>query len=273
MCSEIALFSFLARPPSRLSCYVAVSLKACIIVVSSSLYYTMDPFVDRFATAIIFPTRIDAAEGIIVACCTKASSIVQRRHSRLDDGSISNSPGWLLFQCYFYAGMSLLNWSAMTDPSRAVSSQPLCLLGQYLTHMCRKHGIDCYVAGHPLSYYNVIHGQPYFQGLRDLLRRLGVQVWLELTSRCSILQPGALDVSVRMFAGTYAEPQASQYLALRQSISSYSHTWVPQPWDWYRFPVWQSIGQVPADEYTAECEYDEDRIALRLAITESLDDL
>ena len=220
---------------------------------------------DRFATGLMFPTRIDAVNGIIVACCTKASRIAQRRHLRLDEGSISNSPAWLLYQCYFYAGMSLLNFGAMADPSRAVWR--LCLLGQYLADMCRNHGIHFTIAGHPRSYYNLLHGQPYFQGLRDLLRRVGVQVWLELSSRCGWML-GALDVSVRMFAGTDAAPQASQYRLFWKSIPPYSHTWLPQPWDWYRFPVWQCIGQVPAE--IAAPGYDEDRIAIRCPGLEKL---
>ena len=78
-----------------------------------------------------------------------------------------------------------------------------------------------------------------------------------------------------MFAGTYVEPEASQYLLCqswvpkprnRPSVNSYGDgyrntrlgaEWVPQPWDWYKFPVWQSIGQAPATEYIAERAHDE----------------
>ncbi len=72
------------------------------------------------------------------------------------------------------------------------------------------------------SYYTVSSRYPYFKGLCELLPRIGVKVWLELSSRCSVLVPGALDVAVRMFAGTYAEPEASQYLL--------SQWWVPETW-------------------------------------------
>ena len=113
----MVLFLYMARVPSCLSCYVAVLLKLRIIVVTSALYHIMDAVADdRVATAIIFPTCIEGTDGIVAACCTKASSITQRRHTRLDDGSISDSPSWLLYQCYLYAGMSLLNWGGMTDP-------------------------------------------------------------------------------------------------------------------------------------------------------------
>ena len=92
---------------------------------------------DRVAVAIIFPTRIEETDGVLVACCTTESSIAQRRHTRRDDGSIS--PSWLLYQCYFYAGMSLLNWGAMTDPLHSVSSQRHGLLGDYfIQHRLRR---------------------------------------------------------------------------------------------------------------------------------------
>ena len=92
--------------------YIAISLKLCIrrTVVTSAvpLYPTMaDAPDDRFATAFIFPTRIAGAEGIVAACCTKSSNLLQRQHKR-SDGSIEIvAPAWLLFECYFFVGMTL----------------------------------------------------------------------------------------------------------------------------------------------------------------------
>ena len=97
---------------------------------------------DRIATAIIFPTCIDGVEGILAACCTKTSNLFQRCHKRTDGSIILNTPAWLLFECYFFAGMCLLNWSAMTDPAYAVLSRPIGLLGDFLNTQCLEHGIE-----------------------------------------------------------------------------------------------------------------------------------
>lgn len=222
----------------------------------------------RSATAFIFPMCILGSEGIVAACSTAASDLMQRHHTR-SEGSIEiNTPAWLFFECYFFVGMTLLNWSGMTD-STYTRSRHLGSLGDFLNAECQTHGIV-----YPCVYYTVTRGGPYFKGLRDLLGELGVQVWLELVSRCSVRVCGALDVSVRMFAGTYVEAQESQYLLWQRWVPkapavAYSELRFPQPWDWYQFPVWQSMGQQPVTEYIAERVYDEDRIAMELAMTES----
>ena len=156
---------------------------------------------DRVAYAIIFPTYHAGSEGIVAACCTKRANLMQRDHKR---GSIAiiDTPAWLYYDCYFFPGMTLLNWSGMTDATYNRCLH-IGLLGDYLNAQFQSHGIvelkDAYCVA--------TRGEPYFKGLRDLLGRLGVQVWLELVSRCSVRVCGALDVSVRMFAGSYVEAQ------------------------------------------------------------------
>ena len=223
---------------------------------------------DVLATAIIFPACIDGSHGIVAACCTEDSMLVVRLHSRIDGGIIGRTPAWLLYECYFFVGMSLLNWSGMTDPTYAANSRRMGLFGDFLNAQCRNLGISQNVAGDPPSYYTVSFRDPYLKGLRELLTRIGVKVWLELSSRCSVLVPGALDVAVRMFAGTYVEPEASQYLLSQRWVPEAWHgkyrdmiscrDWVPQPWDWYQFPVWQCMGQAPVTEYIADRSHDED---------------
>ena len=109
--------------------------------------------------------------------------------------------------------------------------------------------------------------------------------WLELASFRSAHVEGSLHVTVRMFAGAFADPCASQYLLckrwLPQSTTEYrdefrrsimmGEAWQPQPWGWYHFPVWQSMGQTPAIEYIAAGRRGEDSIALALALSDSLD--
>ena len=215
---------------------------------------------DAAATAIIFPACIDGSHGIVVACCTEESMLVVRLHSRIDGGIIGRTPAWLLYECYFFVGMSLFNWSGMTDPTYA-GTRLTGVFGDFLNAQCKNFGIT------PPSYYSVSSRDP-LKGLRDLFPCIGVEVWLELSSRCSVLELGALDVAVRMFAGTYAEPEASQYLLSQRwapeawhgkyrNMISCRH-WVPQPWDWYQFPVWQSMGQAPMTQYIADPSYDED---------------
>jgi hypothetical protein len=132
----------------------------------------------------------------------------------------------------------------------------------------------------------VYNCQKYFQGFRNVIARLGVQVSLELHSVYSVLMPYALDVTVRMFAGTFADPYASQYLLCKHWLPKLTtaygvefrksildrDAWQPHPWHWYHFPVWQSMGQTLAREYIAMRFRAEDRIALDVAITDSLDD-
>ena len=198
---------------------------------------------DRIATAFIFPMRIAGADGIVAACSTKSS---HHQLSQLHDcqDSMDVAPAWLFFECFFFRGMTLLNWSGMKDPSYAQSSRSIGLLGDLLVRHCQPRSIDDWSAFSPTR------GGPYLKGLRDLLGRLGVQVWLELVSRSSRLVSQALDVSVRIIAGTYVESQAAQYLLWQRwvptgSALAYNEQWVPQPWDWYQFPVWQSMGQQP----------------------------
>ena len=222
----------------------------------------------RSATAFIFPTCISGSHGIVAACSTAASDLMQRHHTRTEGSIEINTPAWLFFQCYFFVGMTLLNWSGMSD-STYTRSRALGSFGDFLNAECQTHGIV-----DPCVYYTVTRGRPYFKGLRDLLGELGVQVWLELGSRCSERVSRALDVSVRMFAGTYVEAQESQYLLWQRWVPkapalAYSEPWSSQPWDWYQFLVWQSMGQHPVTEYIAERVYDEDRIAMELAMTES----
>ena len=239
------------------------------------------PLDDRFATALIFPICIAGVQGILAACSTPSSCLIQRRHGSItcSDGRIT-TPAWILFECFFFAGMTLLNWSAMTDPAYA-SSRSIGLLGNFLSALCATHGI-----ADPDAYYTVPYGESYFKCFRELLARLGVQVWLELSSFCSVQVSGSLHVTVRMFAGTFADPCASQYLLCKRWLPQFTteyrdefrrsimtgEAWQPQPWDWYHFPVWQSMGQTPAIEYIAERFHDEDRIALDQALTDSLDD-
>ena len=176
---------------------------------------------DRVATAIIPPTCIDRTEGILVVCCTKRSNVLRRRHKRIDGSIIHKTPSWLLFHCYFFEGMSLFNWSEISDPTYAALGKLRGVFGDFLNEQCGIHGISHNVTGDPRSYYNLTPGESYLKGLRELLGRLGVQVWLELSSCCSAAVYGALHVSVRMFAGTYVEPPASQYLLCQ--------SWVPRP--------------------------------------------
>ena len=82
---------------------------------------------DVVATAIIFPACIDGSHGIVAACCTEDSMLVVRLHSRIDGGIIGRTPAWLLYECYFFVGMSLLNWSGMTDPTYAANSRRMGL--------------------------------------------------------------------------------------------------------------------------------------------------
>ena len=168
----------------------------------------------------------------------------------------------------------------MTDPAYT-SYQSIGLLGNFLRALCATHGI-----ADADAYYRVPYGESYFKCFRTLIARLGVQVWLELASFCSAHVEGSLHVTVRMFGGTFVDPRASQYLLckrwLPQSTTEYrdefrrsimmGEAWQPQPWDWYHFPVWQSMGQRPAIEYIAQRGRDEDSIALDLALTDSLDD-
>ena len=92
----------------------------------------------RSATAFIFPTRISGSEGIVVACSTAASDLMQYTRS---EGSIEvKTPAWLFFRCYFFVGMTLLNWSGMSD-STYTRSRALGLLGDFLTAECQTHGI------------------------------------------------------------------------------------------------------------------------------------
>ena len=240
--------------------------RVCRTAYLLDLYFTMGSD-DRVAYAIIFPTYHAGSEGIVAACCTKRANLMQRDHKR---GSIAiiDTPAWLYYDCYFFPGMTLLNWSGMTDATYNRCLH-IGLLGDYLNAQLQSHGIvelkDAYCVA--------TRGEPYFKGLRDLLGRLGVQVWLELVSRCSVRVCGALDASVRMFAGTYVESQESQYLLWQRCVpkapaAAYSEPWVPQPWDWYQFPVWQSMGQQPVTEYIAACENDEDRIAMEVVLAE-----
>ena len=95
-------------------------LKSRLIAAASAapLYFTMAD-ADVLAIAIIFPACIDGSHGIVAACCTEESMLAVRLHSRIDGGIIGRTASWLLYECYCFVGMSLLNWSGMTDPTYA----------------------------------------------------------------------------------------------------------------------------------------------------------
>ena len=135
----------------------------------------------------------------------------------------------------------------------------------FLEAQCEKFCIARNAAGDLLAY---VPSRDPLKGLRELSPRSGVEVWLELSSRCSVHVPCGLDVAVRMFAGTYSEPEASQFLLSQtwvpeawngkyRNMISCRH-WVPQPWDWYQFPVWQGMGQAPITQHIPDRSYDED---------------
>ena len=105
---------------------------------------------DVAATAIILPACIDGSHGIVVACCTVDSRLAVRQHSSIDDGIWSRTASWLLYECYFFVGMSLLNWSRMTDVTYP-GTRLWGVFGNFLEAQCKKFGIARNAAGDPLA--------------------------------------------------------------------------------------------------------------------------
>jgi hypothetical protein len=84
----------------------------------------------------------------------------------------------------------------------------------------------------------------YRQGLRNLLPRLGIVNWCEITSGLSWRAYCALDVYVRVFSTNMPPPTVeAHYLLNNDRPVFYRHP--PRAEDWWEFAVWESIGQSP----------------------------
>ena len=114
---------------------------------------------DRFVYAFVFPLRIGGVDGIVAACNTEESALAQLQHSegRMD---ITDAV-WLLYVCFFFAGMTPMNWSGMSDPPYVTSPQPIGTLAEVLDVQC--HGR----MGNWRGTYASFRGRPYLTGLRE----------------------------------------------------------------------------------------------------------
>ena len=57
---------------------------------------------DCFATAFIFPRRINDIRGIVVARCTEEANLIQRCRMSNEGGMETILSACRLFECYFY---------------------------------------------------------------------------------------------------------------------------------------------------------------------------
>ena len=198
-----------------------------------------------FATSIIFPFNLQGRAGLVCAVSTAESTRIQQRHP---PGIEITHPGWLHYTCYFCPGLCMLNWQGMTGPEYGASQDPLGILGDLLDKLCAANGMRDW-----RNMFAVVRNGPYLGGLRNLLRRLGVPVWLELASGSSRRIYAGLDVFVRVFAGAYEAPEEARYILYDRDAADVSSRRRPSIEDWYYFQTWESCGQaLPNFEYVVD---------------------
>jgi hypothetical protein len=121
------------------------------------------------------------------------------------------------------------------------------MLGDLLDELCRSKGMEMW-----RRHYAVVRNGPHLEGLRELLRRLGLPVWLELASGSSRRVYAGLDVFVRCFAGEYEGADEARYLVCDRE-SHVSLRVQRRPEDWYYSSNWESCGQgQPNFEYVID---------------------
>ena len=202
-----------------------------------------------FARSIIIPWRINGVSGIICAASTKISNT--RQNEARIAGKYLHNLGWFFYDCYWYPGLSMLNWAGMTDPLYCGNGQPL---PQNLAQL-----IDMYVANSDLQNWRETYGThhggaEYYEGLRRLLRVMQKSVWIELVSGYSREVYGGLDVYVRLVSCDVFDSVPEEdvhFLVWDVEKVNPMDRWLPAPFDWYTFQHWFSMGQKPqgfADE-------------------------
>ena len=201
-----------------------------------------------FATAIVFPLIVAGMSGLVVAVSTADSDRIQTAHDAATTGHhagmINNVAAWLWYCCYFYPGLSLLNWAGITDPQYG-TMRPVGLLGELIDEYCMRSGF-----GEWRTRFSAVRNGVYMQGLRDLFRHLSIAVWIELISGYSRREYAGLDMYCRIFAGAYVSEDESRFLLVDRD-ADVSQRAQRNPEDWYLFKHWISIGQnAPNFDYT-----------------------
>ena len=198
-----------------------------------------------FATSMIFPFTLQGVAGLVCAVSTGESTRTQQGHP---PGIEITHPGWLQYVCFFCPGLCILNWQGMTDGRYGAQRDSIGILGDLLDKLCAVNGMRDW-----RSMYAVVRNGPYMGGLCNLLRRLGVPVWLELASGSSRHVYAGLDVFVRVFAGEYEAPEEARYILYDRDAADVSSRKMPSIENWYYFQTWESCGQaVPNFEYVVE---------------------
>ena len=182
------------------------------------------------------PCLFDGTEGVLVAVSTPECSCMESEHKRYNEAGMRiDRPSWLKYQVYWFRGLAFLNWRGMTNPAHN---------GTYIGYL--EHVLDriCVSIGMPLwrsEFCHVWHGQ-YRQGLRNLLPRLGIVNWCEITSGLSWRAYRALDVYVRVFSNNMPPPTVEAHYLLNNDRPVFQR-YAPNAEDWWEFAVWESIGQ------------------------------
>ena len=171
-----------------------------------------------------------------MAVSTNQTSSLENQHKILNEqGIIVTEPSWLWYEVWWFRGMAFLNWYGITDPAH--QGVFVGYLGDVLHRLCSSQGMSQWRS----QYCHIQHGQ-YRQGLRNLLPRLGIHNWCEITSGLSWRAYCGLDVYLRVFSNNMPPPTVEAQYLLNADCPVLDRR-VPRAEDWWRFSVWRSIGQ------------------------------
>ena len=149
--------------------------------------------------------------GVLVAVSAAATTRIQKeQYFAHQGGQAINGGHWERVPLWWYPGLAMFNWSGITDPDFHGASFTQSL-GEYLQNTAVASGIPS------ISRERVAQG-PYLGPLRDLLRRVGVPVWIELTVGSSYREYRALDAYVRVLGSDITSPEEEAHYVLNTEI-------------------------------------------------------
>ena len=193
-----------------------------------------------FATAIMCPMTMPSPtgpeQGILVATSTAHSTRIQKQNlEQHAAGKGIEKPYWKDLEVHWYPGLAFLNFNGLHDPTYQGRTLPL-LFGEYLEQACIRQDVAYYTAP--------VFGGAVLSPLRDLLRRLGLPVWAEITAGNSFHAYRGLDAYIRIFGAGIESPQEEAHYILNTQYDALQR-FLLAPERWWTCDSWVSAGQKP----------------------------
>ena len=194
-----------------------------------------------YATALMCPVLLpDSAgqttPGMVIATSTAATTAIQKENMRMHqlNQGIQN-PYWAHLEVWVYRGLAFLNYAGIGNPEYNGTKLEISF-GEFLRQYCVQQNVEFSIPR--------VFGGAILAPLRDMLRRLNIQVWAEMTFGMSYHAYRGLDGYVRIFgAGITSPDEEAHYLLNTQDPPSRRRLMRPE--QWYYCRSWYSFGQKP----------------------------